>query len=295
MGEMKVLFYPGCSLKSNYPEFEKTSIEVCKKLGVELVEIPKWTCCGVNFSLATDSVMRHLGAARSLINARKEMDKMDKRAVVAACSMCYNVLKRVNLTLKGDRDKLDTINSFIDNEPDYIPDIEIIHLLTLLKEVGFEKIESEVVRPLNGLKVASYYGCALIRPKKPEGIPIDDPESPTIMEDLMKSIGAEPVDFPFKTECCGNYHVVFRPDIVEMRTEKIISSAKSRGADVIVSTCPLCLYNLERGNETLSEDKRVPIVFFTQLLALALGVDSYIKDEVKKYILKRCKEIIAKT
>ncbi|RLG47179.1 MAG: heterodisulfide reductase, subunit B [Thermoproteota archaeon] len=287
MIEMKVLFYPGCSLKNNYPEFEKSSIEVCKKLGIELLEIPRWTCCGVNFSLATDNVMRHLGAVRSLINAQEKVEEMDAKIVVTACSMCYNVLKRVNLTLKEEPDKLETINSFIDDQPDYVPELKITHLLTLLKEVGFEKVENKVIMPLKGLKVASYYGCALLRPNKPEGIPVDDPENPTILEDLMKSIGAEPVEFPFRTECCGNYHVVFRPDIVEMRTEKIISSAKSRGADVIVTSCPLCLYNLERGNEVLDGRDRIPVVFFTQLMALALGTDSYLNDEIKEKILRK--------
>ncbi len=283
---MKLLFYPGCSLKNNYPEFEKTSIEVCKKLGIDLIEIPKWTCCGVNFSLATDNVMRHLGAVRSFINAQKKIEEMDSNKVVTACSMCYNVLKRVNLTLKEDSDKLGTINSFIDDEPDYVPELEITHLITLFKEFGFEKIKSKVIKPLNGLKVASYYGCAILRPNKPKGIPIDNPDSPTIFEDLIRSIGAEPVDFPFKTECCGNYHIVFRPDIVEMRAEKIISSAKSRGADVIVSTCPLCLYNLQRGNEVFEEENKIPIVFFTQLMALALGTDPHLSDEIREKILK---------
>ncbi len=286
MMKMRVLFYPGCSLKSNYPEFEKTSIEVCKKIGIDLIEIPRWTCCGVNFSLATDNVMRHLGAVRSLINAQEKVEEMDSKKIVTACSMCYNVLKRVNLTLKEDPDKLETINSFIDDQPDYVPELEITHLLQLFKEVGFEEIRNKVVKPLKGLKVASYYGCALLRPNKPKGIPIDDPESPTILEDLIRNIGADPVDFPFKTECCGNYHIVFRPDIVKMRTEKIILSAKSRGADIIVSTCPLCLYNLERGNEALEKENRVPVVFFTQLMALALGIDPCLSEEIKEKILR---------
>ncbi len=284
---MRVLFYPGCSLKNNYPEFEKSSLEVCKRLGIELLEIPRWTCCGVNFSLATDNVMRHLGAVRSLINAQEKGKEIGTKRVVTACSMCYNVLKRVNLTLREEPDKLDTINAFIDDQPNYVPELEIIHLLTLLKEIGFERVKEKVIRPLKGLRVASYYGCALLRPNKPAGIPVDNSESPTIFEDLMSSIGAEPIDFPFKTECCGNYHVVFRPDIVEMRTGKIIGSARSRGADIIVSTCPLCLYNLKRGNDALEKGERVPIVFFTQLLALALGVNSYLGDEIKQEILRR--------
>lgn len=287
MIRMKVLYYPGCSLRGNYQEFEKSTIESCRILGVELIEIPRWTCCGVNPSLATDNMMRHLGAIRSLIKAREKGLEIGSKTVVAACSMCYNVLKKVNLTLREDPDKLETVNSFLDEEPDYIPELRVVHLLTLLKELGFENIQRRIVNPLRGLRVAPYYGCVLLRPDRPKGIPIDDPVKPTIFEDLLRSLGAEPVEYPFKTECCGNYHVVFRPDIVEMRSKKIVSSAKHGGADIIVSSCPLCLYNLNRGNEALAEEERVPVIFFTQLLSLAMGGSSYLPKDLENLIMCR--------
>ena len=277
---VKVLYYPGCSLKNTYPEFEKSAYELCEKLDLELVEIPDWNCCGVVPSLAADNVMRHIGAIRSFINAQEKGREIGTNVVVTLCSMCYNVLKRVNLILKEEPDMLENVNAFIDDQPDYIPELKIVHLLNLLKDLGFEKLEEKVNNPLRGLKVAPYYGCALLRPNKPEGVPIDDPENPTILENLIQSVGAEPADFPFKMECCGNYHVVFEPNIVEMRTKKIIGSARSEKADIIISSCPLCTYNLERGRGTVDRSEQVPIVFFTQLLALALGVEPYLPTEL---------------
>ena len=284
---VEVLYYPGCSLKNTYPEFEKSTYAACEKLGINLVEIPEWNCCGVVPSLAADNVMRHLGAVRSFINAQEKGKEIGTNVVVTLCSMCYNVLKRVNLILREQEDTLKNVNDFIDDQPDYVPKLEIVHFLNLLKNVGFDKVKERTVIPLRGLKVAPYYGCALLRPDRPEGVPIDDPENPTVIEDLIRSIGAEPVEFPFRTECCGNYHIVFEPSIVEMRTKKIIGSARLGKADVILSPCPLCTYNLQHGNETFDRSEQVPVVFFTQLLALSLGVKSHLSTEIENQILKK--------
>lgn len=284
---MKVLYYPGCSLKNTFPEFEKSAYSACQELGIDLLEIPEWECCGVNPSLAEDNVMRHLGAIRSLINAQEKGKEIGTNVVVIICSMCYNVLKRVHLILEEDSDILDNVNAFIDDQPDYVPQLKVKHFLTMLEEIGLKEIEEKVRKPLKGLKVATYYGCLLLRPDEPKGIPIDNPEHPTIFENLVRSLGAEPVEFPFKSECCGNYHIVSDPDIVERRTRKIIASTRAAKADVITSSCPLCTYNLRRGNETLKQSQRVPVVFFTQLLALALGVNPHLSTEVKDRILKK--------
>lgn len=284
---MEVLYYPGCSLRNTYPEFEKSAYEACGKLGIELVEIPDWSCCGVVPSLATDNVMRHLGAVRSFINAQEKGKEIGTNVIVILCSMCYNVLKRVNLILKEQPNTLENVNNFIDDQPNYVPELKVTHFLTLLKEAGFENLEEKVNKPLTCLKVAPYYGCALLRPDRPEGVPIDDPDNPVILENLVRTIGAEPVHFPFRAECCGNYHIVLEPSIAEMRTRKIIGSAKSERADLILSPCPLCTYNLGRGNESLDKSERIPVVFFTQLLALALGAKSYLPTEIEDQILEK--------
>lgn len=284
---MEVLYYPGCSLRNSYPEFEESTYEACRKLGIELVEIPEWSCCGVVPSLSTDNVMRHLGAIRSLINAQEKGREIGTNMIVTMCSMCYNVLKRVNLILKNEPDTLENVNAFIDDQPNYLPELRVTHFLTFLKEKGFENLKEKVNKPLRDLKVAPYYGCALLRPNKPEGLPIDNPDNPVILENLVKSIGAEPVHFPFRAECCGNYHIVLEPDIAEMRTRKIIGSAKLAEADLILSPCPLCTYNLGRGNKSLYESERVPVVFFSQLLALAFGANSHLPIEIENQILEK--------
>lgn len=286
MIEMDVLYYPGCSLKNTYPEFEESTHEVCDNLGINLIEIQDWQCCGVNFSLAKDNIMRHLGAVRSLISAQEAGRDKGIETVTATCSMCYNVLKRVNLILRDDLEALENVNVFIKDQPDYEPTLNVVHLLTLLKELGFEKIGNKVKRTLHGLNVAAYYGCALLRPNKPAGIPIDKPEHPKILEDLVRALGAETAEFPYKAECCGNYHIVNNLEIVELRTRKIINSARTGKADIIISSCPLCAYNLERGNERLEKSERVSIIFFTQLIALALGLDSHLPNDIKNKILE---------
>jgi heterodisulfide reductase subunit B len=285
--DVEVLFYPGCSLKNSYPEFEMSALEACGKLGMELVEIPKWACCGVNPSLASDNIMRHLGAIRSLISAREKAEKLGAIDVVTVCSMCYNVMKRINLILRDEPDTLENVNAFIDDLPDYDVGLRVTHLLTLLEEKGFDSIRERVENPLKGLKVACYYGCALLRPNKPQGVPIDDHERPTILEKLMRSLGSRPVEFQFKAECCGNYHIVLEPGIVEMRTRKILDSARAVEADIVVSSCPLCTYNLEQGDESPEESDSVPVVFFTQLLALALGAESHLPAEIEEMISKK--------
>lgn len=272
----KVSYYPGCSLKNSYPEFEKSTLEVCKKLGIELEEIPEWNCCGVNFSLS-DNIMRHLGAVRTFINVQENLNGQENK-IVTLCSMCYNVLKRVNQTLKEEPDTLENVNDFIEDQPDYLPTLEIVHFLNFLKEeIGFSKISEEINTPLKNVKVAPYYGCALLRP---EEVAVDSSENPKIFEQFIEAIGGETVEYPFKIECCGNYHSALKKDIAQRRSERIVKSALSSGADMIISPCPLCTYNLRMGMEETGED--IPILFFTQALALALDVDPHLTSDIKK-------------
>jgi heterodisulfide reductase subunit B len=156
---------------------------------------------------------------------------------------------------------------------EYNGDVEVLHLLEILKnEIKFENVAKAVTNPLKNLKVANYYGCYLVRPKE---IGLDDPENPTILEDLAGLLGADPVDFPFKTECCSAYQTVGNPEVVAERTNQILTSAQNQGADVVTVSCPLCAFNLDqRQKETAQlypEFKNIPVLYFTQLLALALG------------------------
>ena len=158
-------------------------------------------------------------------------------------------------------------------EVDYEGDVKILHLLELLRdEIKFENIAKKVVKPLKNLKIANYYGCLLVRPKE---IGLDDVENPTILENLMTVLGAEAIDFPYKTECCASYQTVDKPEIVADRTYHILTSAQSLGAEIVSLSCPLCAFNLDhRQKETVQkfpEFKHIPILYFTQLMAIALG------------------------
>ncbi len=267
---MKISYYPGCTLKNNAKNFEDSTLCSLKQLGVEVEELSRWYCCGTVFSLATDDLIHHLAPIRNLIRVKES----NSNRVMTLCAMCYNTLKRANERVKADEESLDKINKFMYREDvEYEGDVKVFHLLELLRdEIEFENITKKVVKPLKDLKISNYYGCMLIRPKE---IGLDDVENPTILENLTTALGATPIDFPFKTECCAAYQTVDKPEIVAERTYQILTSAQDHGAEVISVSCPLCAFNLDnRQKETLQkypEFKNIPILYFTQIMAIALG------------------------
>ncbi|MEE8605084.1 MAG: CoB--CoM heterodisulfide reductase iron-sulfur subunit B family protein [Candidatus Aminicenantaceae bacterium] len=267
---MKICYYPGCTLKNHAKNFEDSTICALNTIGVEVEELSRWNCCGTVFSLTTDDLIHHVAPIRNLIRVKEA--NYDK--VMTVCAMCYNTLKRANERIKSDPESMDILNNFMDREEvQYDGDVQVFHLLEFLKdEIGFENLAKKVVKPLKKLKIASYYGCLLVRPKE---IGLDDMENPTILEDLMETLGGKPVDFPYKTECCGAYQTVDRPDIIADRTNRILTSAKDRGAEMVVVSCPLCAFNLDQRQkhtvEKYPEFKHIPVLYFTQALAMALG------------------------
>ena len=267
---MKICYYPGCTLKNNAKNFEESALCSLNSIGVEVEELPRWNCCGTVFSLATDDLIHHVAPIRNLIRVKES----NTDRVMTLCAMCYNTLKRANERVKADSESLDKINQFMYREEiDYEGDVKILHLLELLRdEIKFENISKKVTKPLKNLKVANYYGCLLVRPKE---IGLDDVENPTILENLMTALGADSIDFPYKTECCGAYQTVNNLEIIAERTYHILTSAQSQGAEVVTVSCPLCAFNLDhRQKETVQkypEFKNIPILYFTQLMAIALG------------------------
>jgi len=267
---MKVTYYPGCTLKANAKNFEDSALYSLEQLGIEVEELSRWNCCGTVFSLATDDLIHHMAPIRNLIRVKES----GSDRVMTLCAMCYNTLKRANERMKADPESLEKINKVMYKEEiDYEGDVEILHLLELIRdEIKFENLTNKVVKPLENLKIACYYGCMLVRPRE---IGFDDVENPTVMENLVSALGGDPVDFPYKTECCGAYQTVDKPDIIAERTNQIIGSAKNRGAEVMVVSCPLCAFNLDhRQKQTVQiyqDFKGLPILYFTQLLAIALN------------------------
>jgi heterodisulfide reductase subunit B len=265
---MDLSYYPGCTLKTKAKNLEDPAIASMAALGINLVEIQRWNCCGVTYSLADDDLAHHLAPVRNLIRVNEQ----GANKVATLCSFCYNSLKRANLLMQNDQEKRKTLNDFMEEEGDYNGEVEVVHVLEMLRdEIGWANISEKVKVPLHGLKVAPYYGCTLLRPRE---VAIDDVERPTILGKLMTAIGVEVVDFPFATECCGSFQIVSNPDFVTQRAWDILSSALRRGADALVLTCPLCNFNLSQRQQELrrkySDFKGIPIFYFSQLLALAL-------------------------
>jgi len=265
---MKYGYYPGCSLLSSAVEYDRSARAVLGALDVELEPIDDWVCCGATPAHATSHLLSLALPAISIAAAAKE--KLD---VLTCCSACYSRLKQANHALKNDAPLLEQVNEII--EEDYKGDSRVLHIAeTLARDIGLDAIKEKVVRPLEGLKVACYYGCLLAR--LPEELQIDKIEYPTLLDDLMEAVGAESVDWPYKTECCGAALTLARQDMVVRLSGEILQIAKECGADVIVVVCPLCQANLDMyqsdAEGELSEQFGLPVLYFTQLMGLAMGL-----------------------
>lgn len=270
---MKISYYPGCTLKSNAKNFEDSAIASLKEFGIEMEELPKWNCCGTVFSLASDDLMHHLASIRVLLRTREQ----GSNTLITLCSMCYHTLKLSNIRIKENPQELEKLNNIMYKENStYDGKVVVHHLLSFLKEeVTFKKIQERITADLSSLKVAPYYGCLLLRPKE---ISIDPRmEHPTIMSEFIKAVGAVPVEFPHQTECCGAYLTVDEKELVTERSHEILESARRAGADFIMTSCPLCQFNLDDRQKEIKkkypEFEEIPVLYFTQLLALAMRLD----------------------
>jgi len=267
---MKIPYFPGCSLKTIGEGFEKSAIASAAVLDIELNELPRWVCCGTVSSLTTDDLMHHLAPVRNLIRVQD----LEETQLVTLCSVCYSTLKRSNTLVKNDPEKLKTMNQFMYRESDYQCNVKVLHFLELLREIGFDKIKEKIKKPLRGLTLSPYYGCLLVRPKE---FGIDDPEAPTILQELTKALGADVIDNPYQLKCCGSYHTVDKPNLVADLGYKILTYARNSGADALVLSCPLCAFNLDNRQREIKRQYpdfvEIPILYFTQLMALAFDLD----------------------
>ncbi len=278
---MKIPYYPGCTLKTKAKNFETSALAVAKKLGIELIELPRWNCCGTVFSLTDDDLIHHVAPIRNLIRVQ-EMNENglveNDHRLVTLCSMCFNTLKRSNIRVLENSDDLEKINNLMYLEEDYEGNVEVIHFLELIKDIGFEKIRENVTNPLEGLKIAPYYGCMLLRPKE---VGIDDPEEPVIQAELLSALGAEVIDNPYKKVCCGSYQTIRDKKVVSRLAYDILTHAQNAGAEAISLSCPLCVFNLDSRQKEIKEEhpyfNEIPVFYFTQLMAIGFGLneDSY--------------------
>ena len=256
---MKVSYFPGCTLKNKAKDLDAYARKSAEALGVTLEEIENWQCCGGVFSTAKDEVATKLSSVRAL----KEAASKDQ-PLVTVCSACHNVIKQTNHAMQTNKGFADKVNRYMADGV-YAGETEVYHYLEMLRDlVGFDKVKEAVVNSLKGKKIAAYYGCLLLRPNKV--MRMDDPENPTIMEDFIRALGAEAVVYARRNECCGGYISVESPDSAKRNSNAIIENAKAAGAEMIITACPLCKYNLVKSGAD------IPVVYFTELLAEALGV-----------------------
>jgi heterodisulfide reductase subunit B len=263
---MSYVFYPGCSLQSTGKEYALSTMAVAYALGIEMPELPDWTCCGSTAAHQTNELL-------SLALPAKNLAAASGNTVSVACAACYSRLKTANHEIAGDAEKRRMVNEAL--ETDYDGSTPVKHLLEVLRDdIGFNGIEERVVTPLSGLKVAAYYGCLLLRP--PSIMRFDDPENPTLLDKVVAATGAEPVDWAAKSDCCGASFSITKPEIVVRLSGGVLKAAKDAGADCIVTACPLCQLNLDmrqRDVERKTHERiRLPVLYFTQLLGLSLGL-----------------------
>jgi heterodisulfide reductase subunit B len=263
---MSYAFFPGCSLEGSAWDFRKSTQSVAKALGLKLPEIPDWICCGSTPAHQTDRVLAVALPAKNLLAAQG-------KTVAVCCAACYSRLKTANHEIQRDPETRRSVAEVIGR--DYDGATRVLHLLEILAhDVGIPRLREAVRQPLGGLKVVPYYGCLLSRP--PEVTGFDDPENPTLMDRVLRAVGAEVVDWPHKTECCGAGYGITDVTIVEELSLRLLEMAKAAGASAIATACPLCQMNLDLRQQRIEkkhgETFGLPVFFFTQLLGLAMGL-----------------------
>jgi heterodisulfide reductase subunit B len=266
----RIGYYPGCSQSGTALEYDLSTRACCTALGLELAEIPGWTCCGSTPAHTVDHHLAGALAARNLVQA--EAAGFDR--VATPCPSCLAALKTADAHMADPGYKAEVERLL--GRPAPGPVASVSTLEVLFSQVGASALRAAVKKPLTGLRVACYYGCILNRP--PGLMAFDDPENPVAMDELLRACGATVVDFPFKTECCGAAFAMPRLDVMRRLSARVLDMAAHAGADAIAVACPLCQMNLDlrRGqvNAASGAAHAMPVPFFTQLMGLALGLDA---------------------
>ena len=266
---MQYAYYPGCSLEKTQRGYDESVREVFKKLGQELIEIDDWNCCGATIYMSVKETVSLAVSARNLALAEKM--GLD---ILAPCSSCFTVLSKTNRILNQVPEMHRAVNEALaEGGLAYTGKTRVRHPLdVLMNDIGIETICKCVQRSLNGLKIAPYYGCQIVRPEKS----FDDPENPVLLDHLFGKCGGEVVYFPMKVRCCGGMLMTTFEETALKLNKELLECARDNGADVVVTTCPLCQFNLEayqdKINRVYGTKFDMPILYFTQMLGIALGL-----------------------
>jgi len=258
---MKVSFFPGCSLEGTAREYGESIEAVCESLGVELQELPDWTCCGASSAHSTNEFLSIALPGRNLATAEKAGQDL-----ITPCAACFSRLKTAEKAIAGP--------SKVDVGISLKGEMTVEHILEFLSRDGFaEGIEKKIKVPLKGLKVASYYGCLLVRP--PEVTDAEHCEDPRSLDTLIAKLGGESISWPYKTECCGGSLVLSKVDVVRRLNGRLLEMAREAEAECIVTACPLCQANLDTRQEEIEAERGtkydIPIFYFTELMGLSFG------------------------
>ncbi len=277
---MKYLYFPGCSLKSTGRAYEESLLPVFDALESPLQELPDWNCCGATAYFSVEESKAFALAGRNIAIAEMQKDGFHKSAdgkvdLVAPCSACFLVLlKTMRYVEEHPGLKKDVCDSLREAGLECTGQVNVRHPLdVLVNDIGLAAVRKAVKKPLAGLKVASYYGCQLVRPFAT----FDDSMYPTSMDRLVEALGGTPVDWPLKTRCCGGSLTGTVVEVGLRLNSILLRDAQKRGADVVITSCPLCQFNLEcfqkQINHRLKADVHLPVVFFSQLMGVAFGID----------------------
>jgi len=272
---LKYAYYPGCSLEATAREYDLSVRAVCAQLGIELTELRDWNCCGASSGHSTNRRLAGNLAGRNL--ALAEAMKMD---IAVACPACYIRLRSAQHEMKQDKERRDELMRL--TELSYQAEYETRHILDIISnDIGLENVQSMVVKPLHGLKLAAYYGCYLVRP--PEIVGFDDPENPQCLDNLLGALGAEVRDWSGKVDCCGSSLSLSKRDIASQMVAELIDMARRAGAEALVAACPLCHASLEM-RQPGGNGNKMPVFYFTELIGLAMDMTEA-RSWLKKHLV----------
>jgi len=263
---MRYAYYPGCSSHSTARDMHESAAAAAKALGIELVELDGWSCCGATAAHQTDRLLAaSLPSANLLLAQRAGLD------TVVTCAACYSRMKAANHEVSSSPAMRKKVAEAVGS--DYDGSVPVRHIVeVLLEDVGIAKLKKSLARSLSGLKVACYYGCLLVRPHDVTGF--DDAENPVSLDRLVEAMGGRSVEWPCKVDCCGGGLNLTRTDEVVRLSNSIIDMARASGADCIAVACPMCQASLDlRQKDSKGGERRLPIVYITQLLGLSLGIE----------------------
>ena len=268
---MRYSYYPGCTLQSSADEFDKSTQDACAALDIELIEIPDWNCCGATSAHSRDEKLAVALSARNILIAEKE--DLD---LVMPCAACYNRLKVAQDALEHEAGLSEELTELFGiKNGSQTTNIEVKHLLEIFRgEDILAQVREKTTHPLKDLTAVCYYGCLLVRP--PTLLNFDDPENPMLMDNLMKAIGVSVLDWSYKVDCCGASLSLSRLDVIAQLSGTLFEMAQEAGAECIITACPMCHANLDLQQQEISNrlgrEFQIPIFYFTELMAIALGV-----------------------